>query len=358
MGQGGEVLTQLRDLGERRIIAELLAPRYGSDESPFGDDCAQLRAPLGGTFVLSTDPCPPPMAHQLGFEDEYYRGWLLGTINLSDLAAAGAEPRAVLSSLQLPATFRVSDLERLLDGLDDCVTQGGGAVIGGNLKEASEVDLTATAIGWCDGPPLRRSGAAVGDHVVLIGPSGEFWAASLALREGILEPDSTSPKLETVLTPRAQVRAAKRLREEGLLTACLDNSDGLFPSLWQLGQSNKCGVKIEKDAFSYPDWVGEVAGELEIDPFRFALGWGDWQLVATCQPGNIDAVLSVADGAGEPARVVGELVDGQGVYLREEAREGKLLELDSQRFLASSWFTSGLEGYIETLRRGPLIQSE
>jgi len=98
------VTERLCDLGERRIIDELLRPRYAA-ATQFGDDCAQL-APLGAgeRLVVTTDPCPPPMAHLLGFADEYYRGWLLATINLSDIAAAGARPAGVLTSLQLPST--------------------------------------------------------------------------------------------------------------------------------------------------------------------------------------------------------------------------------------------------------------
>jgi thiamine-monophosphate kinase len=146
----------LGDLGERRIIAELLAPRYGSSAPPYGDDCARLSPPAGesGRIMATTDPCPPPMALALGFTDEYYRGWLLATINLSDLAAAGAEPLGLLTSLQLPTDTRVAEFLRLLDGIDDCCTQAKTSVVGGNLKESKMIDVSATAIGWCSGNPL------------------------------------------------------------------------------------------------------------------------------------------------------------------------------------------------------------
>ena len=147
--------TRLSDLGERRIIRELLAARYAGNTEAFGDDCAAL--PLGAAsgqhLVVTTDPCPPPMATQLGFDDHFFIGWLLATINLSDLAAAGADPLGIMTSLQLPASTRLVDFERLLDGLDACCAESGTCVLGGNLKEAPKLDVAATAVGVCDTRP-------------------------------------------------------------------------------------------------------------------------------------------------------------------------------------------------------------
>src|SRR5437868_5550458 len=122
----------LGDLGERTIIREILAPRYSPAAESFGDDCVAI-AHAQGFVIITTDPCPPPMAMQVGFPDLLYRGWLLATINLSDLAAAGARPLGLLTSLQLPATTPTEDFERLLDGIDECCAEHGTAVLGGNL---------------------------------------------------------------------------------------------------------------------------------------------------------------------------------------------------------------------------------
>src|SRR5258707_14371590 len=145
--------ARLDDLGERRIIEEIMRPRYG-DQWPedFGHDCAivgETDSWPGRTVVATTDPCPEPMASFLGYKDLYYRGWLLATINLSDLAAAGATPVGLLTSLVLPNDLTVSELSRLLDGIDECSRANGTRVLGGNIKEGERIDLTATAIGTC-----------------------------------------------------------------------------------------------------------------------------------------------------------------------------------------------------------------
>ena len=94
-------MVRLQDLGERRIVEEVLAPRYAAASPRFGDDCATVHLRDNDHLLVTTDPCPPPMSAHLGFPDLYYAGWLLATINLSDLAAAGADPLGLLTSLQL-----------------------------------------------------------------------------------------------------------------------------------------------------------------------------------------------------------------------------------------------------------------
>lgn len=296
------------------------------------------------------------MAHALGFRDEYYRGWLLATINLSDLAAAGAEPLGLLTSLQLPAATPIREFERLLDGLDECCAAQGTTVVGGNLKEASFVDVSATALGWCDSPPLTRSGASVGDLVGVIGELGAFWAGSLAVERGLIEPDPEHPLLRNPLTPPPQLAVGRELRRRALATACIDNSDGLYPSLLQLGAASNVGIAVVEASIAYSVEVAEMAERLKVEPLRLALGWGDWQLVITCSAeawGDIDAL---AAELGSRATVLGVATEEPGVRLRDSSGEGSLLPLDSQRFAPDSWFSAGLDRYVEMMLSDPLRQ--
>ena len=81
----------LGQVGERRLVAEVLGQRYSHTLS-FGDDCAVVPElpPWPFELVATTDPCPEPLVASLEmeWEDLYYQGWLLGTINFSDPAAA------------------------------------------------------------------------------------------------------------------------------------------------------------------------------------------------------------------------------------------------------------------------------
>ena len=158
---------KLDEIGERKIISEILTERYGGSKSDyFGNDCALIPSNFSASSVIvaTTDPYPLPMASILGYEDLYYWGWLLATINLSDLAAAGAKPLGLLTSLMLPNDISVGDFERLLDGIDECCEQSETKVLGGNIKEGSGIVLSATAFGSCERTNLlSRRGCNMGD---------------------------------------------------------------------------------------------------------------------------------------------------------------------------------------------------
>jgi thiamine-monophosphate kinase len=344
-------------MGERRIVRDLLAPRYAARAPGFGDDCATvpLRSIAMGQFVMTTDPCPPPMAEHLGFVDPFYRGWLLATINLSDLAAAGAEPLGLLTSLQLPGSTTVWEFERLLDGIDACCAAQGTMVLGGNLKEAAQLDVSATAVGVCDTPALSRSGARPGDLIVALGDLGAFWAGVLGLQHGFVASDPAEPLLRNVLTPSPKIKVAIAARRAGLLTACMDNSDGLYASLRQLGVANSTCMIVEGDGLVFGDDVSRVARQLDADPLRLALGWGDWQLVATCRSECLARLAAAAQHAATGLHVLGHVEEGDGgVDLDAGGSRGALLALDSERFAPESWFMAGLDAYIDILLHGPL----
>jgi thiamine-monophosphate kinase len=351
----------LGDLGEQRIIKELLRPRYSEQAGAFGDDCAwlgyTLRAGSQAVLVATTDPCPEPMAIMLGYQDLYYYGWLLGTINLSDLAAAGALPLGVLSSIILPSQTQVRDFVRLLDGLDECCASVGTHVIGGNLKEGSRVDLTATAIGVCErNPPLRRVGGRVGDRVGVVGDLGNFWAGVLSMQRGVSLSESQHASLmRNVLTPEPKVRVGQRLREQGLVSTAIDNSDGLFPSLRALAQANELGVEVDFSGVEFASDVKTVASALGVDPVRLALGWGDWQLVVTFSKDKRKRIEDVCALHSSSFYEIGSIVEGSEVLIRVGEVVGPLMALDSQRFTPGSWFSAGLGSYISMMLEAPLI---
>lgn len=348
----------LGSLGERAIIEELLRPRYESKANNFGDDCASilLDGTAGSWLVATTDPCPHPAASLLGYSDYYYWGWLLGTINLSDIAASGGTPVGVLSSLILPSTLTVGDLNCLLDGLDECCGHLNTNVIGGNLKEGPTISLGGTALGVSDGLPMTRKGAQVDDVLLAVGDLGRFWAGYLASsRELTLPDDDLSYLLRGVLQPVAKVGAGRRLRLSGFVHSCLDNSDGLYPSLLGL-TAGGLGAVVDFDQISFSQPVRSVAGSLNIDPARFVLGWGDWQLIAAVDPEHVDDVLTEMRIEETPACRIGVVTDSGMVECSRGGARGQMMPLDSQRFSSDSWFTAGIEAYIDKLLMADLLQ--
>ncbi len=351
---------QLDDLGERALIETIFRPRYERNSVDlFGDDCAIVcrGEAVGGddTIVATTDPCPEPMASLLGYTDPYYRGWLLATINLSDLAAVGARPLGLLTSLILRNDMTVWQLLRLLDGIDDCCNTCNTRVIGGNIKEGSKTDLSATAIGLCQGGRfLSRLGCQLGDLIVVIGDLGLFWAGVLALQQGINIGEKEKRLLNNILTPLPKVHLGREIAERGLMTACLDNSDGLYPSLIQLAEANSVQMYVNLQPVVFPPESLYVSSMTGVDPMRFALGWGDWQLVGSCNQNNLNELMLVAQSHSIDVSVIGEVRAGNGVILHYAGRAAPMAPIDSQRFTKDSWFTAGLSSYIEKLTKGSI----
>jgi len=351
---------RLSDLGERRIIREILGARYGHRDG-FGDDCAwvpALEVNVTDKLLVTTDPCPEPAAGIAGFADEYYRGWLLATINLSDVAAAGAQPLGMVTSLVLPASMPVADFERLLDGIDACCAEVGTSVIGGNLKEGSKIDITATAFGLCvGGSPLSRSGARPGDVVALVGDIGLFWAGLGCILAKVEIPvEYQQILMKNVLTPLPMLAAGMALRSSQLVTSCMDNSDGLYPSMETLGAANEVGVDLDFGSVVWMPAVRWAADALQVDAVRFALGWGDWQLVITYPPEHAARLADLMEAQGVALTSIGTIASQRGTRILHGGHFGELSPIDSQRFASDSWFTTGIGAYEDSLLRASLFR--
>ena len=138
-------MQTLFDLGERRILQSVI-PRFAAGA---GDDCASIELPLG-ELVATTDPVPPPAAASIGQDDDpFWMGWLLVTINVSDLAAAGAAPLAFLAAIECEASREVSTFERLLEGIKVACDDATIAYVGGNIREAAKLAAVGIGLGLC-----------------------------------------------------------------------------------------------------------------------------------------------------------------------------------------------------------------
>ena len=102
---------QLQELGEHRIIEEVIEPEFLSSEDVtlgIGDDCAILNLRPGhDSIVVSTDPCPLPVAWMLGDQDYSHYGWYTMIINVSDIASMGATPYGIMVATVMPPEMKV-----------------------------------------------------------------------------------------------------------------------------------------------------------------------------------------------------------------------------------------------------------
>ncbi|MER9672714.1 AIR synthase related protein [Mesorhizobium sp. M0208] len=332
---------KMGDLGERRILREII-PKYVSS---VGDDCASI-AVSQPYVVITTDPVPRPAAQVIGGNgDLFWMGWLLVTINASDVAAAGARPSSFLAALDLPTELAIEDFERLLLGISKSCGANGLRYAGGNLREADTISAVGTAMGVSETPPLTRRGAQQGDLLVVVGHGGRFWADVEAMRMG----RKLVPEHSPVFAPVSQSNHMYLLHEQGLIRCATDTSDGLAPSLVELAQVNGMTLQVRLEPMRRESAIPHIREE------RFWMGWGDWTVLAAVPPRALTALEQTLRGIGSAWTVIGHFEAGvPSVWLHDGSDRCALGRLESERFAADSWFKLGIEEYRRRLLEFPL----
>jgi len=254
---------RLSELGELGLLAELEQRGLATG---IEDDAAEL----GEGLVVTQDALVEGVHFRLDWTSHRELGFRAAAVNLSDLAAAGAEPLALLVTLAAPPETELDDVLELYAGLNEA----GVRVAGGDTTSAPQLTLAVTAVGRSSRVP-GRSGARPGDLVVVTGPLG---AAGAAFRE------------QRHARPPLRVEEGRRLAE--VAHALTDVSDGLAVDAGHLAARSGC--RIELDLELVPLAPGATVDDL---------GFGeDYELLA-----------ATPDPLGFP--VIGRCTEGEGIAL-------------------------------------------
>lgn len=318
-------MTRLGDIGEKRLIAEIVAPLFNPHDDPagVGDDCAAILVSPGHDVVASTDRVPADLiAFRLGILDYRGLGDYLGRLNLSDIAACGGRPLALLFNAGLPAAMYVGEFEEVCRGLLAAVGRAGCRVLGGDVSLSEELSLSATVLGIVpSGRAVTRRGATPGDAIIATRALGLTPTAFSILRSEdpiarVSDAERATLRRQfTDLEPLVELGVA--LREAGA-TSLMDNTDGVGQSLFELAHASRSAFVVERERVNLQPLVERVASACGQDPVIFALGAGaDFSLVGTIAPGVLQRL---------PAGVVriGTVECGEGLWLRSGRSRARL----------------------------------
>jgi thiamine-monophosphate kinase len=243
-----------------------------------GDDAALLEVPPGQALVAATDTLVEGR-HFLAGAPADSVGHQALAVNLSDLAAMGADPAWALLSLSLP----VADadwLQRFADGLFAIAGQHGVALVGGDTVRGPRV-VTITALGFV--PPalaLRRDGARPGDVLYVSGWLGEAAAGLATLKSGAMAV-SSDPLVRRYLFAEPRVALGRALR--GRATAAMDISDGLLGDLGKLCATSGAGARLELDRLPISAELAQRHSHEQCEHFALC-GGDDYELLFTLPP--------------------------------------------------------------------------
>ncbi|MDP2229205.1 MAG: thiamine-phosphate kinase [Moraxellaceae bacterium] len=255
-----------------------------------GDDAALLQVPVGQELVVTTDT----LVAGRHFPDDaaaFDIGWKSLAVNLSDLAAMGAEARWVTLALTLP-TANESFLREFARGFFALAAQEQVALVGGDTTRGP-LSVTVTAMGTVPtGQALRRGGAVAGDDLWISAPPGD---AALGLQIALGQwadelPDSLATQaLERLHRPTPRLALGLALRP--LASACLDVSDGLAQDLGHLLAASGTGAELDLGL------LPQSPALRHIDPAFasvFALtGGDDYELLFTAPASSATAVQAL-----------------------------------------------------------------
>lgn len=311
---------------EFEAIARLLRPLAADapEALDLADDAAVVPPRPGFELVVSADAMVAGV-HFLEDDPLDLVARKLLRVNLSDLAAKGAEPYAYLLAAAWPASCGWPERQRFVRGLREDQEAYGIKLLGGDTSSTpGPLTLSLTILGWTPrGAMVRRTGAQPGHRVLVSGTIGDGWLG-LQAAQGRLEHlgEGAGWLADRYRLPRPRVELIEALRANA--TAAADVSDGLIADAGHVAEASGVGLVLQLGRLPLSA-AAEVWVERQPDRarslMRLASGGDDYEVVCTCVPGAARDLIAEAGRAGIALADVGEVVEGARVRVELDGIE-------------------------------------
>ncbi|NDJ23738.1 thiamine-phosphate kinase [Nostoc sp. B(2019)] len=316
---------QIQDIGEQGLLERL--QRFCPPEI-IGDDAAVLMTEPEQSLVVTTDVLVDGVHFSNVTTSPEDAGWRAAAANLSDLAAMGASPLGITVGLGLPSEMKVSWVERLYQGMTQCLQKYNTPIVGGDIVRSPVTTLAITAFGQVrPSQIIRRSAAQVGDAIVVTGVHGASRAGLELLLHPQLEQNLSNtektalikahqrpqPRLD-VLPILQKILASYSPTPPLLSIAGMDSSDGLADAVMQICRASSVGAILERNQISLPTafdhWLTKEQA------LEYALyGGEDFELVL-CLPQ--EPAHNLVQQLGQSAAIVGRITSESTVILHDK----------------------------------------
>ncbi len=317
------------DFTEGELIARIgrhLPPPPDWMPVGIGDDAAVVEPQRNRLEVLSVDALVEGVHFDRAFTPPDAIGHRALAVNLSDLAAMGAEPRLCLLSLSLPPTWPVTEFDAMIGGLTALAARHGVHVAGGNLTRSPGpllVDVTVSG-GVKRRQVLTRSGARPGDELYVTGSLGAAAAGLQMLRETTREGlraeaagGTDAACARRYLYPEPRIRMGLLLGRNRAASACIDLSDGLADGIHHIADQSGVGAIIDAETLPLEPaaraWFARSVGDAAAAALT---GGDDYELLFAVRPRTRGRLKAAARHGDVPITRVGVCTAGRSVVLR------------------------------------------
>ncbi|WP_374267024.1 thiamine-phosphate kinase [Zoogloea sp.] len=291
-----------------------------------GDDAALIRPAAGMQLAISTDMLVAG-THFFADTDPEDLGWKTLAVNVSDLAAMGAQPRWVVLAASLPGADEAW-IAAFARGFFACCDAFGIDAIGGDTTRGP-LNLCPTIFGEVPiGQAVTRAGARPGDDLWISGRPGRAALGLAHLRGEVRLADAHLADCLDALH-RPQPRVALGLALRGLASAMLDVSDGLLGDLGHILELSQVGATLDEAALPLAPLVAACA-----DPARAlkacTSGGDDYELLFTAPAARRGDVTALSTRLGLPLHCIGTIAAAPGLHLRTDS--GRLHDLAARGY--------------------------
>ncbi len=286
----------------------------------FGDDVSAVDVGHGKLAVIKTDMLvgKTDVPSGMSFWQAARKAVVM---NISDLAAKGVQPTAILASLGVPTGLTKRDIEEIGKGLNAGAREYNAYVLGGDTNEASDLIISCTAFGTCKKTFLmKRSGAKPSDLVAVTGFFGKPPAGLKILLEKLSVPKELEKVLvNSVLMPQARLEEGLALAQTRAVTASIDSSDGLAWSLHEISQTSNIGFSI--DNLPIAREAEEFAKIHNLNPTELCLyGGEEYELVLTIKPKLWEKAKTAVHSVGGSLIRIGKATREKTILLKRKER--------------------------------------
>lgn len=297
---------------EREIIAALRDRHYPKSShliKGIGDDCAVFQNSGALHWLVTTDL----LVENVHFSLQHHPPYLLGrkslAVNLSDIAAMGATPCFVLSSLAFSPQISSEWLSEWQRGVTDMLEEFDCILIGGDTTCAEKLSISITAIGKSEpGNIVYRSGADADQDIYVTGLLGSSAAGLKLLRENLTEKEKEyyAELIDHHLSPYPQVEVGKELAKAQLATAMQDISDGIATDISHICQESGIGAILYQDMLPASSLTAQACSRFGWSCDELILcGGEDYGLVFTARATDRQKICALAEKMAKPLYRVG-----------------------------------------------------